>query len=154
MLLRIEGLSAAYDGTDVLRGIDLEIPAGQLLCVLGPSGGGKSTLLRVIAGLEEPRAGRIELDGRDLAGVPAARARRGTDVPGLRAVPAPRRGRERGLRPAHARAVDRRRDVPASASCWSWWACPGPSAVRCRSCRVVSSSAWPWRGHWHRVPAC
>jgi thiamine transport system ATP-binding protein len=39
--------------------------------VLGPSGGGKSTLLRVIAGLEEPRAGRLELDGRDLAGVPA-----------------------------------------------------------------------------------
>ena len=70
-MLRIEGLDADYDGEPVLRGIELEVPAGQLLCVLGPSGGGKSTLLRVVAGLEEPAAGRVTLDGRDLAGVPA-----------------------------------------------------------------------------------
>ena len=70
-MLRIEGLDATYDGTPVLRGIELEVPAGQLLCVLGPSGGGKSTLLRVVAGLEAPAAGRVVLDGRDLAGVPA-----------------------------------------------------------------------------------
>lgn len=70
-MLRIEGLSAAYGDEIVLRDIDLDVPAGQLLCVLGPSGGGKSTLLRVIAGLEEPRTGRVLLDGRDLAGVPA-----------------------------------------------------------------------------------
>ncbi len=70
-MLRIESLSATYDGAPVLRDIDLEVPAGELLCVLGPSGGGKSTLLRVIAGLEEPSAGRVSFDGRDLAGVPA-----------------------------------------------------------------------------------
>ena len=70
-MLRITGLTAAYDDEVVLRDVDLEVPEGQLLCVLGPSGGGKSTLLRVIAGLEEPRTGGVELDGRDLAGVPA-----------------------------------------------------------------------------------
>jgi thiamine transport system ATP-binding protein len=70
-MLHIEGLTAAYAGADVLRHVELDVPAGQLLCVLGPSGGGKSTLLRVIAGLEEPREGRVELDGRDLAKVPA-----------------------------------------------------------------------------------
>jgi len=70
-MLRIEGLSAAYGDETVLRGIDLHVPAGELLCVLGPSGGGKSTLLRVIAGLEEPQTGRVLVDGRDLAGVPA-----------------------------------------------------------------------------------
>ena len=70
-MLQLEGLSAAYEGSDILRDIDLDVPAGQLLCVLGPSGGGKSTLLRVVAGLEEPRTGSVRLDGRDLAGVPA-----------------------------------------------------------------------------------
>ncbi len=69
-MLELTGLSAAYDDVVVLRDIDLQVPEGELLCVLGPSGGGKSTLLRVIAGLEEPRAGRVTLDGRDLAGVP------------------------------------------------------------------------------------
>ena len=70
-MLRIEKLDADYDGMPVLRGIDLDVDEGQLLCVLGPSGGGKSTLLRVIAGLEPMAAGRVSLDGRDLAGVPA-----------------------------------------------------------------------------------
>jgi thiamine transport system ATP-binding protein len=69
-MLRIEDLSVAYADTDVLRHLDLQVPEGQLLCVLGPSGGGKSTLLRVIAGLEPARTGSLWLDGRDLAGVP------------------------------------------------------------------------------------
>ncbi len=68
-LLQLQGLSAGYGGTDVLHALELEIPEGQLLCVLGPSGGGKSTLLRVIAGLEVPTAGTVRLDGRDLAQV-------------------------------------------------------------------------------------
>jgi len=70
-MLSVRGLVVAYEGEDILRGIDLDVPTGQLLCVLGPSGGGKSTLLRSVAGLEEPRAGSIHLDGHDLAGVPA-----------------------------------------------------------------------------------
>ena len=70
-MLKVERLTAAYDDKVVLRDVDLEVPDGELVCVLGPSGGGKSTLLRVVAGLEEPRAGRVSLDGRDLAGVPA-----------------------------------------------------------------------------------
>lgn len=70
-MLHVEGLHAAYEGAPVLRGIDLAVGAGELLCVLGPSGGGKSTLLRVVAGLEAPAAGRVRLDGQDLAGVPA-----------------------------------------------------------------------------------
>jgi thiamine transport system ATP-binding protein len=70
-MLRIRDLVVAYQGQDILHGIDLDVPGGQLLCVLGPSGGGKSTLLRAIAGLEEPRAGSIVLGGRDLAGIAA-----------------------------------------------------------------------------------
>jgi thiamine transport system ATP-binding protein len=70
-LLEIAGLTVAYGSRPVLRGVDLAVPAGQLVCVLGPSGGGKSTLLRAIAGLEEPAGGTVRLAGRDLAGVPA-----------------------------------------------------------------------------------
>lgn len=69
-MLTIEDVSVAYAERDVLRQLDLQMPEGQLLCVLGPSGGGKSTLLRAIAGLEPARSGSIWLDGRDLAGVP------------------------------------------------------------------------------------
>ena len=60
-LLEIDGLSFAYGGTPVLRGVDLHLNAGEVLVVVGPSGCGKSTLLRCIAGLERPTAGRIAL---------------------------------------------------------------------------------------------
>jgi len=70
-MLEIEDVSAGYGAGDVLHDVDLRMPEGQLLCFLGPSGGGKSTLLRVIAGLEAPTRGSLSLDGRDLAGVPA-----------------------------------------------------------------------------------
>jgi len=68
--LHLEALHAGYGDDPVLHGVDLEVPEGQLLCVLGPSGGGKSTLLRVIAGLEPAAAGMVRLDGQDLAAVP------------------------------------------------------------------------------------
>ena len=48
----------------------LQVPGGSLTALLGPSGGGKSTLLRVIAGLETPDTGTVEIDGEDLTGVP------------------------------------------------------------------------------------
>ncbi|MDX1486024.1 MAG: ABC transporter ATP-binding protein [Alphaproteobacteria bacterium] len=51
---------------DILRGIDLDIEAGEAAAVLGPSGSGKSTLLMVIAGLERPTAGRVVVGGTDL----------------------------------------------------------------------------------------
>ena len=96
-------------GADILHGIDLEVPAGQLLCLLGPSGGGKSTLLRAIAGLEEPRAGQHPPGRSRPGGRARPRARHRPHVPGLRALPAPRRRRQRGLRAAHAAASTARR---------------------------------------------
>lgn len=72
-LLSITGLGARWGRTEVLRSIDLTVRAGETLTVLGPNGSGKTTLLRQIAGFESPSAGRIVLDGRDLAGVPPHR---------------------------------------------------------------------------------
>jgi sulfonate transport system ATP-binding protein len=57
--LWIRGLVKAFDGAPVIRGIDLEIPAGQSIAIVGKSGCGKSTLLRLIMGLETPTSGTI-----------------------------------------------------------------------------------------------
>ncbi|WP_299504560.1 ABC transporter ATP-binding protein [uncultured Roseobacter sp.] len=59
MELRLTGVGHRYGDREVLRGIDLEIPAGQIVCIVGPSGCGKSTLLRMMGGLEQPDRGEI-----------------------------------------------------------------------------------------------
>ncbi len=72
--LRLEGLRKSFGGTEILKGVDLDLPDGEMLVIVGASGCGKSTLLRLVAGLEAPTAGRILIDGRDVTGVdPAAR---------------------------------------------------------------------------------
>ncbi|AXS41608.1 ABC transporter ATP-binding protein [Breoghania sp. L-A4] len=59
MDLRLENISHSYGSMEVMRDIDLEIPAGKIVCIVGPSGCGKSTLLRLIGGLERPTSGRV-----------------------------------------------------------------------------------------------
>ena len=66
-------LAKSFDGVPAVSGIDLDIPAGQFYSLLGASGCGKTTTLRMIAGFEKPDSGRIELDGRDVAGDPPHR---------------------------------------------------------------------------------
>ncbi|WP_431269752.1 SMC-Scp complex subunit ScpB [Dankookia sp. P2] len=63
MSLRLTGIRHAYGGREVIRGVDLHVRPGEILCLLGPSGDGKTTLLRLVAGLEPLQAGRIELGG-------------------------------------------------------------------------------------------
>ena len=62
--IAVEGLAAGYDGAPVLEDVSFEAAAGQSVCVLGPNGGGKTTLFRVLLGELEPVAGRVELGGR------------------------------------------------------------------------------------------
>ncbi|MGV8840576.1 MAG: ABC transporter ATP-binding protein [Bauldia sp.] len=64
----LEGVEHAYDGVPSVRGVDLVIEPGEIICLLGQSGCGKTTLLRVIAGLERPIAGRVLLNDREVAG--------------------------------------------------------------------------------------
>jgi sulfonate transport system ATP-binding protein len=61
--LVLQGVGKSFGGKSVLDGLDLQIPAGQFVAVVGRSGGGKTTLLRLLAGLETPDAGTIALDG-------------------------------------------------------------------------------------------
>ena len=67
----VENVSKNFGDFVALDDVSLEVPSGSLTALLGPSGGGKSTLLRVIAGLEEPDSGTVILDGQDLTQSPA-----------------------------------------------------------------------------------
>ncbi len=68
--IRIENLRKEFDGFPAVDGVSLEIYQGELFAILGGSGCGKSTLLRLLAGFETPTAGRIFIDGADMAGLP------------------------------------------------------------------------------------
>ena len=65
--LQIKDLRAAYGDIEVVHGVDLEILPGSVFALLGPNGGGKSTLLKVIAGLMQPTAGQIHIKGEKTA---------------------------------------------------------------------------------------
>ena len=66
----IEGVRKAYGDVVAVDGVSLEVEPGEFLTLLGPSGCGKTTLLRLLAGFEQPDEGRILISGRDVAGVP------------------------------------------------------------------------------------
>ena len=66
--LQLRGIIAGYGQGDILRGLDLDVPAGQITCLIGPNGSGKSTVLRVISGLLAPRAGQVSLAGKNVTG--------------------------------------------------------------------------------------
>lgn len=78
-LLEARGVTASAGGTEILKGVDLDLGRGELVAVLGPNGAGKSTFARVACGLMKPSGGSIAWDGRDLAGL------KGRELAGIRA---------------------------------------------------------------------
>lgn len=68
--LRVEGISKSFDGEPVIRDISIELHKGELVSLLGISGGGKTTLFNIIAGLSAPDKGRVVMDGEDITGCP------------------------------------------------------------------------------------
>ena len=77
-MLSIEALELSYGASLCLRGVDLAATPGQITCVLGRNGVGKSSLMRAIVGLERVQKGRVTWEGRDITAMaPAERARAG-----------------------------------------------------------------------------
>lgn len=65
-MIRIDKLVKSFGRMAVLKGIDLDVPAGQAVALFGPNGAGKTTLIRIIAGLSKASAGRVLLGGQDV----------------------------------------------------------------------------------------
>ena len=81
--LEIDGLEVAYGRTTALHGISITVGEGQVVCLIGANGAGKTTAMRAVSGLVRPRAGRVRFAGQDITGQPAHRIA----AAGLRQVP-------------------------------------------------------------------
>ena len=68
-MLKIENLHVSYGGIKALRGVDLEVPDGKIVTLIGANGAGKSTTLRTISGLVKAESGSITYDGKELLGL-------------------------------------------------------------------------------------
>jgi branched-chain amino acid transport system ATP-binding protein len=68
--LRLQNITAGYGDTIILRDLSLEVPTGHVVAMLGPNGVGKTTVLRTIAGLLQPKAGTVEVNGLDVTKLP------------------------------------------------------------------------------------
>lgn len=71
-LLQVSGLESGYGEVQVLWGVDLDVAAGEIVCVIGSNGAGKTTLLRTISGLVAVRAGKVTIAGQDFTGATPA----------------------------------------------------------------------------------
>jgi branched-chain amino acid transport system ATP-binding protein len=70
-MLKVEGFNTFYGDVQVLRDFSISVAAGEILCLLGRNGAGKTTALKSILGLVPPRSGRLELAGKDISSLPA-----------------------------------------------------------------------------------
>ncbi len=139
-MLHLQNVSVSYD-QPVLYCVDLEVGQGEIVCILGPSGGGKSTLLRAVAGLVD-YTGRIEVAGRPLEGVPTHRRAIGMMFQDDLLFPHLNVAENVGLRS----------DGPpmpvGSTRRWIWSAWPASRTGRWTRSVVARHNVSPWPGRW------
>lgn len=69
MNLSLKNIVAGYGGSDVLKGVNLDVQDGSITCIVGPNGAGKSTVLRLVSGLIKPRLGQVTFNGQPISGL-------------------------------------------------------------------------------------
>ena len=124
-MLQIRDITKSYEGKPLLRGVSFDVASGETVCLLGASGSGKSTLLRIIAGLEQAEGGQVLWDGADLDGVPVHLRQFRPDVPGLRPLSTPHRGRKCRFWLEDAAPEQRENRSPGARPPWSRLIWPG-----------------------------
>ena len=149
--VRAQGLRRTFGTGDAaveaLRGVDVTFPRGQFAAVMGPSGSGKSTLMHLLAGLDAPTAGTVEIDGRDITTMGDAeltrlrRDRIGFVFQFFNLLPMLTRRAERRAAAQARRAATPSRAGSVACSPASAW--PTARATVPRSSRAASSSASP-----------
>ncbi|MCZ8257804.1 MAG: ATP-binding cassette domain-containing protein, partial [Polaromonas sp.] len=70
-MLHIKDLAVRYGAIEALKGVSLEVKAGEVVTIIGGNGAGKSTLMKAVSGLEPASAGSIEFEGQDITRLPA-----------------------------------------------------------------------------------
>ena len=134
----------------MLEHVSLEAHPGQSVCVLGPNGGGKTTLFRVLLGELEPTAGRVELSGRPAYMAQTERTRLDFPVTALDVALMGTLAR----RPLVAAAAARRANVKPPRPRSIAWGSPTPRAFASASCPAASASAPCSLERWSRTRAC
>ena len=113
-MFSVRNLVVGYGPVTALAGVDLEVHAGEIVCVIGPNGAGKTTLMKSVAGLLRPRSGEIALEGKPLSRGADTRVRAGIAlVPEGRHVFAPLSGRDNLELGAYVRLSRGERDAVA-----------------------------------------
>ena len=152
--LRVRGLTARWeaDGPDVLRGLDLDVPAGQRVAVIGPSGCGKTTLAMVLLRFLDPAAGTVTIGGADITALESDAVRRiiGLCAQDAHIFDSTLEANLRLARPEASPGELRERAAPRPA-CWTGWtACPTGwpprSASTAPGCPAASGSGSPSPG--------
>jgi len=100
----LKDLTKRFDDTVAADNLNLEINDGEYLCILGPTGAGKTTCMRMICGLTRPDGGQVLFNDVDVTNLETDRGKgRGNALSGLFTVPADDRSRQRSLRPQDKR---------------------------------------------------